>query len=141
MSVNYGPLTFSLKIAESYKRMDGRLAVQGDSHWQAGADASAWPSYELFPASLWNYGLVSSGQSFGVVRRDWPADDFPWTQAASPLVVTAKGKVIPEWMLDKNGLAGLLPQSPAAAAGPAQAIELVPMGAARLRISAFPVVE
>ena len=140
LSVNHGPLTLSLKIAEAYKQMDGRTAVQGDSHWQAGADASKWPSYEIFPASLWNYGLVP-GQSFDVSWRPWPKDDFPWTQEATPLVVTAKGKLIPEWMLDKNGLAGVLPQSPVNTASPAETIQLVPMGAARLRISAFPVVE
>jgi hypothetical protein len=140
MSVNYGPLTFSLKITEAYEKMDGRKAAQGDSHWQAGADASAWPSYQLFPASLWNYGLVT-GEPFSIERKDWPKDDFPWTTGAVPLVVTAKGKLIPEWMLDKNGLCGVLPQSPVAAAGPVETIELVPMGAARLRISAFPRVQ
>jgi len=139
-SVNYGPLSFSLKIDESYNLMDGRQAAQGDSHWQAGVDASAWPSYQIFPASLWNYGLVP-GQAFSVRRRVWPKDDFPWTIEAAPLVVSAKGKLIPEWMLDKNGLCGVLPQSPVKASGPVEAIELVPMGAARLRISAFPVVE
>jgi len=139
-SVNYGPLTLSLKIDESYKVMDGRQAAQGDSHWQAGADASQWPSYQIFPASLWNYGLVAN-ESFAVVRRAWPADDFPWTIGASPIVVTAKGKLIPEWMLDKNGLCGVLPQSPVKVSGAVTAIELVPMGAARLRISAFPQVQ
>jgi hypothetical protein len=139
-SVNYGPLTFSLKIAESYKFMDGRKAVQGDSHWQTGADASAWPSYQIFPASMWNYGLVLD-QSFAIAKRDWPKDDFPWTPDATPLVVAAKGKLIPEWILDKSGLCGVLPQSPVREKGPVEAIELIPMGAARLRISAFPVVE
>ncbi|HVU98637.1 MAG TPA: beta-L-arabinofuranosidase domain-containing protein [Puia sp.] len=139
-SVNYGPLTFSLKIAESYKEMDGRQAAQGDSHWQAGADVSAWPSYEIFPASLWNYGLLP-GEPFTITRRPWPKDDFPWTPGAAPIVIEAKGKLIPEWMLDKNGLCGVLPQSPVKASGPVESIELVPMGAARLRISAFPTVE
>ncbi|HEY4110723.1 beta-L-arabinofuranosidase domain-containing protein, partial [Puia sp.] len=139
-SINYGPLTFSLKIAESYKRMDGRMAAQGDSHWQAGADASAWPSFEIFPASLWNYGLVPD-QQYSIERRPWPNDDFPWTPDAAPLVVAAKGKLIPEWMLDKNGLCGVLPQSPVHSASPVQTIQLVPMGAQRLRISAFPVVQ
>ncbi|HEY4334761.1 MAG TPA: hypothetical protein VGM89_02660, partial [Puia sp.] len=139
-SVNYGPLTLSLKITESYKIMDGRQAAQGDSHWQAGADASQWPSYQIFPASLWNYGLVAN-ESFSVLHRPWPTDDFPWTVAASPIVVSAKGKLIPEWMLDKNGLCGVVPQSPVMAKGPVEAIELVPMGAARLRISSFPQVQ
>ena len=140
VSVNYGPLTFSLKIAESYKMMDGRQAAQGDSHWQAGADASQWPSYQIFPASLWNYGLLLD-QPMHVTKRSWPADDFPWTPEATPWVIMTKGKLIPEWILDKNGLAGVLPKSPVRATGPAETIELIPMGAARLRISAFPVTE
>jgi hypothetical protein len=34
VSVNYGPLTYSLKIDEQYTKEDSR-ATQGDSHWQA----------------------------------------------------------------------------------------------------------
>jgi hypothetical protein len=139
-SVDFGPLTFSLKIDESYKQVDGRQAAQGDSHWQASADASAWPSYEIFPGSLWNYGLTAD-TAFTVSRRDWPKDDFPWTVGAVPLMMEAKGKLIPEWLLDKHGLAGVLPQSPVKTGTTEEKIELIPMGAARLRISAFPVAE
>jgi len=52
----------------------------------------------------------------------------------------AKGKLIPEWTIDKYGLCGVLPQSPVDVHTNEQTIELIPMGAARLRISAFPVV-
>ena len=40
VSVNYGPLTFSLKIDESYKQMDSKKSAIGDSKWQANADQS-----------------------------------------------------------------------------------------------------
>ena len=58
VSVNYGPLTFSLKIKERYVKKDSREAVTGDSKWQENADAEKWPSYEIYPASAWNYGLL-----------------------------------------------------------------------------------
>jgi len=145
VSVNYGPLTFSLKIAESYHQVDSRKAAIGDSKWQAGADPSKWPAYEIFPGSLWNYGLVLDGrpatEQFEVVRRPWPVSNYPFSADSVPLLIRAKGKVIPEWMVDKYGLCGVLPQSPVKESTAVQDIELIPMGAARLRISAFPVVE
>lgn len=56
-------------------------------------------------------------------------------------MIKAKGKLIPEWTLDKYGLCGLLPESPVAVHTKEETIELIPVGAARLRISAFPVVK
>lgn len=145
VSVNYGPLTFSLKIDEDYQQVDSRKAAIGDSKWQAGADQSKWPSYEIFPASMWNYGLVLDkrpiADQFEVVRRPMPASGYPFSEDSVPLVIRARGKVIPEWMVDQYGLCGVLPQSPVKESTPVQAIELIPMGAARLRISAFPVAE
>lgn len=57
VSVDYGPLTLSLKIVEDYQQKDSRATAIGDSKWQDGADASAWPTYEIYPASSWNYAL------------------------------------------------------------------------------------
>ena len=93
---------------------------------------------------MWNYGLALTNQSletqFELVKKPWPQNNFPFTLESVPLSLKAKGKVIPEWILDKNGLCDVLPQSPVTVATKEQPIELVPMGAARLRISAFPVV-
>ena len=145
VSINYGPLTFSLKIDESYKLMDSKKSAIGDSKWQASADPSQWPSYEIYPASMWNYGLLLHNTAlesqFEIVKKQWPADDYPFTQQAVPLMLKTKGKIIPEWTLDKYGLCDTLPQSPVAATTKEETIELIPMGAARLRISAFPVVK
>lgn len=40
VSVDYGPLTMSLKIDEDYVKKDSRATAIGDSKWQEGADAS-----------------------------------------------------------------------------------------------------
>ena len=144
ISVNRGPLTYSLKIKERYVRADSKKSAIGDSKWQENADPEKWPSYEILPASAWNYGLYYKGEApasfFKVVKKQWPADDFPFSQENVPITLTAKGKIIPGWKVDQYGLTDTLPQSPVAADGKIETIELIPMGAARLRISAFPVV-
>ena len=144
VSINYGPLTFSLKIGESYQKVESKMSAQEGSKWQENVDQSKWPSYNLYPSSLWNYGLLIEDspleEQFEIIKRQWPANDFPFTQETVPFSLKAKGKLIPEWMLDKNGLCDVLPQSPVKTATMVDEIELIPMGAARLRISSFPVV-
>jgi len=143
VSVDYGPLTFSLKIGENYIQKETEKNVQHDSKWQKGANVDEWPSYEIHPTTPWNYGLVLSDNlqsSFEVERRPWPKDNFPFTPESAPIVLKAKAKQIPEWTLDQYGLAGELSDSPVKTGTKEETVELIPMGAARLRISAFPVV-
>lgn len=144
VSVNYGPLTFSLKIKEVYKKEDSKKSATADSRWQPAADASKWPSYEIYPGSDWNYGLILDRQypsrSIKVVKKAWPRDDFPFSQENVPLELVAQGKQVPEWKIDRYGLVDTLPESPVTTHTTEETITLIPMGAARLRISAFPVV-
>ena len=145
VSVDYGPLTYSLKIQENYVPKDSKETAIGDSRWQEGADPKKWPSFEILPGSDWNYGLIVDEQhpekSFKVVKKSWPINNNPFTDATAPIEIVAKGKKIPAWGIDKYGLVAVLPQSPVATNEPASTITLVPMGGARLRISAFPVVQ
>ncbi|OQP51236.1 beta-L-arabinofuranosidase domain-containing protein [Niastella populi] len=145
VSINYGALTFSLKIKEEYKQQDSKATAIWDSRWQENADVTAWPSFEIYPASSWNYGLLvdanNLNKSFTVKKKPWPKGDDPFTNATAPIELVATGKQIPAWTIDQHGLCAVLPQSPVAAAGAPQKLTLVPMGGARLRISAFPVVK
>jgi len=145
VSVNYGPLTYSLKIDEKYIKEDSKKTAIGDSRWQAGADPNKWPSYEIHPASDWNYGLIvnekNPERSFKVVHKAWPKDDNPFTNGGAPIQLIAKGKLIQGWKVDEHGLCSVLPQSPVKNNEPVKQLTLVPMGGARLRISAFPVAE
>jgi hypothetical protein len=144
VSVDYGPLTFSLKIAERLERKASDQTAIGDSRWQKGADTSAWPSFEIHPASSWNYGLEldpkQPEKSFALRKRGWPKSDFPFTLEEVPLQLVAKARQIPEWTLDRYGLCAPLQDSPVASQQPAEQVTLVPMGAARLRIAAFPTI-
>ena len=144
VSVNYGPLTFSLLIGEKYEKMDSKKSAIGDSKWQEGVDQEKWPSFEIYPTSAWNYGLLldkgNIENAFTLERKPWPKDNYPFTLASCPLIIKARGKIISNWILDKYGLCNVLPQSPVTTNEPVQNIELLPMGACRLRISAFPVI-
>ena len=141
VSIDYGPLTFSLKIKERYVKRDSRQTAIGDSQWQQGADAGNWPSFEIFPASAWNYALVLNKEDalkdFKIVRKNWPDDNFPFTQESCPIEIKATGRKVPSWKIDEYGLCHELPEANAPKEEK-ESITLIPMGAARLRISAFP---
>ena len=117
VSVNYGPLTLSLKIGEEFIRRDSRETAIGDSKWQKGADAENWPSYEIHPTTAWNYALVLGEkdplEGFEVVKKSWPSDNFPFTPGNVPLEVKAQGRRIPSWKIDKYGLCAVLPETDA----------------------------
>jgi hypothetical protein len=145
VSVDYGPLTFSLKIGEHYERRESKQFTMGDSGWQKAADSSQWPACEILPTTPWNYGLVLTGKnperSFKIHKLRWPANDFPFTPESVPIQLTAKAKRLPGWTLDRYGLCATLPDSPVKTDQHEESVRLIPMGAARLRISAFPTIK
>ena len=144
-SVNYGPLTFSLNIKEKYVEKPSEKNAIRDSRWQKNVDKKMWPTYEIYPESNWNYGLIldkNSNYSFEVIKRDWPKNNFPFTNKSAPILIRAKARKIPEWKIDKTtGLVGELMDSPVESNEIDEIIELVPMGGSRLRISSFPVIK
>ncbi|SEF75889.1 beta-L-arabinofuranosidase domain-containing protein [Parabacteroides chinchillae] len=140
VSVNYGPLTLSLKIDEDYKKLDSRATAIGDSRWQEGADAEAWPTYEIYPGSNWNYALLTNSP-ITLLRKDWPEDGNPFTFDKVPMEFKAKGRLVPGWKVDEYGLCGVLPYENAKKSDTVDDITLIPMGAARLRITSFPTSE
>ena len=144
VSVYYGPLALSLKIDEEYEQHDSRDPefVQDDSHWQEGVDASLWPCYVLKAKSDWNYSLVVDEDNlpvnFSVERRPYPDSEQPFTLEGTPLEFKAVGHQIASWHFDATGMTDFLPTRWARRAAETTSLTLVPMGAARLRIAAFP---
>ena len=128
-SVEYGPLSFSLEIGEKWSRYGTN---------------SAWPEWQVFPTSPWNYGLVLPSSNpeaaFQIIKATGPVSANPFTPETAPIRLRAKGKRIDGWKLDELNMVGSLQDSPIKSDKPAETITLVPMGAARLRISAFPVI-
>ena len=144
VSLNYGPLTFSLKIKENYVNKRSDKSAIWDSKWQKGVDTDNWPTYEIYPGSPWNYGLILNddlNEAFEVVEKEWPKDNFPFTNESSPIYIKARAKKIESWKMGETKLVGELMDSPVESNEKEEIIELVPMGASRLRISSFPVIK
>lgn len=144
VSVNYGPLTLSLKIDENIEQHDSRDKdfVQDDSHWQDGVEASLWPCYVLKPGSEWNYALKVDKNfmpvDIKVTKKAYPADDMPFTAESVPFEFSAYGVQIPSWGYDATGMTDQLPTKFVAKSATETPLKLIPMGAARLRIASFP---
>jgi hypothetical protein len=128
VSVDRGPLTYALKIGEKYVRHGG---------------TDAWPAFEVYPTTAWNYGLVIDAErplddQFEVRQKSWPKDNQPFAAQAAPLEIRAKARKIENWKPDSLGLIGEVQPSPVRSTESVETVTLIPMGAARLRISAFP---
>ena len=151
ISIDRGPLTYSLKIAERYVPIEGGIATSKEylpDAWRRELSAellAAWPAFEIYPATPWNYGLILDQSkldaSFEVARKPWPTDNSVWQAAAAPIELKAKGRKIPEWKADETDLVGLIADGPLKSAEPVEELTLIPMGGARLRLSAFPVID
>jgi hypothetical protein len=120
ISVEYGALTFSLRIEERWNRYAGTVD---------------WPEYEVTPATPWNIGLVP-GRPMTVTTGGNLND--PFTPANAPLRITAAGQEIADWSADSDNVVGTMNSSPVASTAAIRDVTLIPSGAARLRITAFP---
>jgi DUF1680 family protein len=112
VALERGPIVYSLKIGTSWHK----IAEHGP--------AADW---EVNPTTPWNYGLLSNGKVEYVNTSEGPT-------------LKVQGRRLPQWAI-VDGSAGPLPQSPVRSNEPVETLTLVPYGKAKLRITAFPVVE
>lgn len=139
VSVDYGPLTLSLLVKEkNEKKIISDKSAIGDSKWQKSADPAQWPTWIITPESDWNYALCVDEPITVIKKQAVKEDENPFVSTTVPLAFKAKARKIPDWKIDRYGLCAPLPEENARQSQEKFDIELIPMGAARLRISAFP---
>lgn len=129
VSVERGPLVYSLKIGEK---------------WIARTDyKNGFAEHEILPTTPWNYGLEidreNPEKSIYVNKGKIPAD--PFIQAITPVSLTVNARLIPEWKMNRNGLMAYdPPYGPVLSKEPVEKITLIPFGAEKLRITSFPLI-
>ena len=65
----------TLKIKENYVNKRSDKSAIWDSKWQKDVDTDNWPTYEIYPGSPWNYGLILNddlNEAFEVVEKEGP---------------------------------------------------------------------
>ncbi len=124
VAIERGPLVYALKIGES---------------WREQKSFGPSKDWEVYPVSPWNYALVldrsDPSRSFQISEK--PVTAQPFRPESAAVVITAKAKRLPAWRIEADS-AGPLPVSPVTSKQPEETIQLIPYGAARLRITAFP---
>ena len=129
-----GPLAFSLRIPEIYKKVEEDAGVYNQP------DGYLFDNLEVFPGSDWNYGLDERHlDDIRVKEIKTGLAAQPFTEQDAPVVLEAFVRQIPEWGPDDH-MAGELQPSPAYSSAEMRKAELIPLGCARLRISVFPTV-
>jgi DUF1680 family protein len=118
IAIERGPLVYSLKIGESWHKLK-----------QTGPAAD----WEVYPTTPWNYAISTTGLEV----TEKPIGKQPFDASNVAVEITAKARRLPEWTLVDDS-PGLLPMSPVKSKRPEETITLVPYGAAKLRITAFP---
>ena len=136
VSVDLGPLTYSVKIPECWRVID----VTGS---YAHPNPHLFENYEVLPTSHWNYGLCMSGDDISscvsIKEIKTKLADQPFTLENAPITLKARARRIPEWSLEDD-MCGKLQASPAYTSLDEEEIEMIPLGCARLRISCLPTV-
>jgi len=124
VAVERGPVIFSLNVAADWKKLRTR-----------GMTAD----WEVQPKSGWNYALEVNEKTAesGLKVTEQKADKDVFTVNGAPVRIEVKGRKVPGWR-EAQGVAGELPQSPTASSEREETLTLVPYGAAKLRITAFP---
>jgi len=127
VTVDRGPLSYSLKIEEEWRRCGG---------------LDDWTEWEVLPVTPWNYGLVvdrdNPAASVQVVEKGIVPDQ-PWTVEAAPIEIKARAKRIINWKLEDETVAPLQ-QSPVKSDEGEEEITFIPLGCARLRMSCLPTI-
>ncbi len=123
VAVSRGPLVFSLHPGESWVKLRERGLP---SDWQ------------VFPERAWNYALAVDEASAAMLEVvEAPVGARPFAAADPAVRIRVRGRRLNAWR-SEDGVAGPVPAGAQVSKEPEEVLELIPYGAAKLRVTAFP---
>jgi len=146
VSVRRGPLVYSLKIGQEWRKIrDWKAEFEGKTEQCA--------DWEIYPATPWNYALEIDADdpesSFEFEKGE--IKDYIFDYESAPVRLKAKGRRVPEWKMTssdeaipqrklKKPLRAGLPPAKFTHTKPLEDLILIPYGAAKIRITVFPII-
>jgi hypothetical protein len=155
MTVNRGPLVYSLKVAEK------RVEIQHDSdavrRVLIGHNIEGFPAVEFYPDSQWRYGINAELKNTPekIEVKESPMPENPFLAQTVPVQLSVPLRQINQWVADWKPVLDPPPADlkqspknpaslPAAAElqspGEVQMMVLVPYGSTHLRLTSLPVI-
>jgi len=147
VAIRRGPLVYALRIGEDWRK------VKDWPDFKAKTPQCA--DWAIYPKTPWNYALqIDSGNPGQSLKFEKVGiKDYVFDSKLAPVLLKVKGRKLPAWKLtDHNAQvpqrkllqpnrAGLPPKGPVESTEPLEELTLIPYGAAKLRITVFPVLK
>ncbi len=131
-AIERGPLVYSLKIGETWTRVNADKPHRELPHGD----------FEVRPSTPWNYGLTldEAAPATSVQFEERPVGEKPFSPDGAGMVGRVKGRRLPPWKLE-HGWAAEVPPQPQRSSEPIEDLTLIPYGCTNLRVTEFPRLE
>jgi hypothetical protein len=95
--------------------------------------------WQVYPTTQWNYALAlgAGAAEQNITVTEGEIGDHPFASKNTPVQLKVPARKLPAWHAE-DGVAVPVPKSPVESSEIKESITLVPYGAAKLRITAFP---
>ena len=136
VSIERGPLVYSLRIGETWTRVNAETPHRELPHGD----------WEVRPATPWNYGIVvAKNAPVGLTFEEKPIGAIPFSPEGAGVVATVQARRVLSWGLSR-GWASEISSSDAEWADtskvlsnePIETVELIPYGCTNIRVTEFP---
>jgi hypothetical protein len=129
IAIERGPLVYSLKIGESWTRVNADKPYRELPHGD----------FEVRPTIPWNYGLLLDEKNLdtSVTFEELPVGEKPFSPEGAGIAAKVKGRRLPRWNM-AHGWAAEVPPDPQNSKEPLEQLTLIPYGCTNIRVTEFP---